>query len=196
MSEKKFKTVAFGGFDKEAVLVYLRNLLNEHEQTINQKNEELISLQSNNTSLSKQVDSLIQQVEALSFKCNQLTEEKNQFEKMMMIKEDKIDTQARTIDELKQHIEKMQAQTKQLIEETEKRNQLQMKEMEEQAQRKIEEAKQNAIDLFMKMDKEYRTHRDRYSDMVVAINELSRYIQEAETKANERLNVLPESLLK
>lgn len=196
MSEKKFKTVAFGGFDKEAVLVYLRNLLNEHEKTINEKNEELITLQSSNTSLSKQIEALIQQVEEAAAQNSRLQEEKNQLEKMILIKEDKIDTQARKIDELHQHIETMQMQTRKLIEETEKRNQLQMQEMEAQAQRKIEEARQNAIDLFMKIDTEYRSHRNRYAELVHALNELADTVKETEEKVNQRYQSLPETLLK
>ena len=99
------------------------------------------------------------------------------------------------LEQLRRQMETMQQQARQLIEETNRRCQQQIEQKEAEADQRVENARQNALDLFGKIDEEYRFNRRKYADMVQAINELSKYIEEAQRHANERIAALPESLI-
>lgn len=202
MQEKLFKTVAFGGFDKEAVLVYIRDLLSEHEKTLTAKNEELAASQSRITELVQEAEKLNQLIQQLKQKdaqlekdLNQAKDKQNQLEKSLLLKEDKLaDTETQLLD-MKKKMEIQQQNTRRILDESNRRMQEELLKAQKEADQKVKEAQQNAMELFVKIDHEYIGYRKKYTDMVNAINELARYVDDAQKKVNERISALPESLI-
>ena len=195
MQEKPFKTAVLGGFDKESVLIYVRDLLAQHEKEMNEKQQALTTEMQHSQELQEALDAAKAQLQKMQEEQQKWLEKKDHLEKTLLLKEDKIETQQQQLEQLHQQMEKLQSQTRQLIEETRRRCQQQIEKNESEANRRIEEARQNALDLFGKIDADYRGHRRKYADMVAAINELSNYILEAQKKANERIAGLPERLI-
>lgn len=196
MDEKLFKTVTFGGFEKESVLLYIKELLSAQENELKSKNQEIEELQNQLTiqadkeklgqSQQKQLLDALQEAQTI----------RNHLENTVLLKDDKIDSLQKQLAQMQEQLNKVQAQTRQFVEETNRRTAEQLKEMEEASNQKIKEAQQSASLLFHQIDAEYRGNRKKYEDMVNAINELGRYVYEAQKKANERFAVLPETLIK
>ena len=65
MESNTFKSVAFGGFDKQDVICYIQNSAQEHAEEVRILQEENVSLLAKNEELTTQVDTLTAQLAAL-----------------------------------------------------------------------------------------------------------------------------------
>ena len=198
MSVRLFTTVTFGGFDKEEVLLYIKDLLLAQENELLQYQQQIEILTQQNNSLVEQLQN--HHSDQQIFSKLQLQNEKllqtNQLLKQKLVhREEKIVALQEKVNQISFISEEMRNKMQLAIQETEDRCERQMKEKQLESERKIHDVQLNTQALLEQINTDYCAARNNYSALAKAIHNLSQIIEETDKKTAHQLEILPESIL-
>lgn len=189
---KTFKTVTFGGFDKNEVQSYIAEKDNTFKKQIDEKENTIQAYQNQINQLKQDLQEQIQQNNLLLAKKE---DEIKELKEMLLVSEDKINKLEKQLSAMEEYVKKTQQQTRNILEESNKKCTLKLQQMEKENEEKIEAARLNAIALFDKINQDYQTKRNNYAELTKAIHRLNLLIKQADEEAEKQISSLPASLL-